>query len=170
MVKKIKRNSGLQLSSRAGRSVGPFVNTGPMPPRANQESTYTVIWNLTNSTNDVSQAVVRARLPSYVRWLSNVSPSAEKISFDSSRGEIIWQIGSVGRGLGSVLPGREVAFQVVFAASLSQVGISPTLVSDTFLSGLDDFTGENLTFAARELTTRIATDPLYVDEWSRVAP
>ena len=141
-----------------------------MPPRANQESTYSVIWSLTNSTNDVSQAVLKARLPSYVKWLGNVSPSSEKVSFDSSRGEIVWQIGEAGRGLGSVLPAREVAFQIGFAASLSQVGSSPTLVFDTSLSGLDDFTGQALTFVARELTTRIATDPLYVDEWSRVAP
>ena len=54
--------STLTLSAKTYRETGPFQNTGPIPPRVDKESTYTVTWSLTNTTNDLKNAFVSAIL------------------------------------------------------------------------------------------------------------
>lgn len=168
--KQVKVNSIFQLASSAAYHNGPFANRGPLPPRAGQETTYTVFWSVINSSNAATQASVRATLPAYVRWLGAVSPDGEKISFDDSRGEIIWELGTVDAGRGLTSAAREAAFQVAFLPSLSQIGETPVLIIAPTLSGTDSFTRQTLTNSKRSIDTQIAGDPLYQSGIGIVAP
>lgn len=167
--RRIKLNSELRLSSRAVWSTGPFASSGPMPPRVNQETTYTVIWTITNTTNSIENAVVRATLPSYIRFVDNIFPEAEGVVFDSSRGEIAWDAGRVAQASGGTLARREVAFQIVLTPSISQLSATPVILSESRLTGTDSFTGAVLASSARELNTSISTDPNFRREWAFVA-
>ena len=44
---------------------GTFTNTGPIPPKAEAETTYTVTWAVTNPLNNLTDVRVSAILPSY---------------------------------------------------------------------------------------------------------
>ncbi len=164
----IKINSDLQLSSRVVYSTGPFVNSGPLPPRVDTSTTYTVIWTVVNSSNDISNARVVATIPPYVSWLNNVSPSNENISFDEFTGEIVWDIGNIDSGAGVSIPAKELAFQIALTPSVAHVGSSPDIISEASLQGEDDFTGKLLKFFKPALNTYLSSDPNFENAWSHV--
>jgi hypothetical protein len=166
--KDIKIVSDMRIVSNGYRTSGPFENSGPVPPVAEQATTYTVVWTITNSTNDVSGTQVTATLPSYVVWNNLTSPASEDISFDPASNQITWNIGNIGAGAGFTSPSKSVAFQVSITPSLSQVGSAPTLVSNVALSGTDTFTNTTLNANGADVTTDIKSDPQYVSDWGKV--
>lgn len=159
--KQVKVNSDLLLTARTLYSVGAFENSGPIPPQVDKETTYTVVWTLTNTSSDIYNAKVRASLPPYVRWAGVTDPLSEDISFNQVGGEIIWDIGTIKAGQGVSTAAEEVSFQIVFLPSLSQVGSEPILVDDIFVEGLDGFTDILLEQTVKSVTTRFSTDPLF---------
>lgn len=138
---------------------GAFQNTGPLPPRVGQESTYTITWALTSSTNDVEGMSARASLPANVQWKQVIHPGDEKISYDPDTREIVWDAGFVLAGTGYTRPVREVSFQVGIVPGISDVGRSPVLVSSATAAGTDTFTGVRMEHASSAVTTRILNDP-----------
>lgn len=137
---------------------GPLANSGPIPPRAETETTYTVLWEASSSVNDVTGARVSAKLPPYVSWKGIVSPADEDITFDPSTGQIEWSIGTIRAGAGYSSSARSVAFQIGLIPSITQVGQSPTLIQDASLSGTDGFTGSTVEDSQPEQTTVIDGD------------
>lgn len=154
-VKEIKIASIVQLASRVLRISGPFSNYGPLPPKVGAETSYTIIWSVSNLYNDMSGIATRAALPSYMKWLNNVSTSSEKVIYDEMTGEIIWQVDKLEAGTGIIRPAREVAFQIALVPALNQVNTSPKILLSSFLEGADDFTGWTLTDSRSELTTEL---------------
>jgi len=149
------------VDGRIVYTTGPFANTGPIPPKADQETTYTVIWSVTNTSNTIAGTEVSVALPDYVRFLGIVNPSDEEITFNSSSSELRWNVGNVSSGTGYTGPPREVSFQIAVTPSLSQAGISPVLVGSAILRAQDTFTDTLVTGGHGELTTEIKTDPTY---------
>jgi len=156
--KKIKIESDMRLAPRSVYYEGPYVNTGPIPPRAEQETTYTIMWTVTNSSNDIKDAKVRTTLPTYASWLGAPGQS-ENITFNEVGGEVVWNLGEVEAGAGITKPAREVAFQIVFLPSVSQIRRTPALTGDIILSGEDTFTGTLIKSISSPLTTKLSTDP-----------
>lgn len=158
--KQIKVATVLTLSARLLHNEGPFNNTGSIPPQAEQETTYTVVWSLSNASNGVAGAKVSAVLPSYVKWLGEVSPPSEQVTYNPVGGEILWSLGEINAGTGVGTPPREVSFQVSLLPSLSQVGTAPTMVGDSTARGTDRFIGIGVSSNTRPaLTTKSLGDP-----------
>ncbi len=158
-TQQVKLGSVLAFTSKGGRSIGPFENTGPMPPKAEQETTYTVIWTLTNTLNNANNVKVTTTLPPYVNWNSLTSPSSEKITYDSLNRMVTWDVGTVRGGAGFGSAAREVSFQIAFTPSLNQVRRAPILVNEANLTGIDSFTGKSIQITRPEITTKINNDP-----------
>lgn len=163
VAKKVRFASDLAALARATRSVGAFSNTGPIPPKAETQSTYTIIWSLTNTTNSVDGVQAVATIPSYVTWLGNVNPPSENVSFDATTGTVTWNVGEVKSGVGFSSAPRQLQFQVSFVPSVSQVGSAPVLVNDLMIQGTDRYTGTPLQVNRAAVTTRINSDPTYVN-------
>ena len=163
---KIVMSSDLQLAGRVVYHVGPFTNTGPLPPVREKVTTYTIIWSVVNSSNSVSNVKVRASLPSYIEWLGNISPSSENITYNPLGGEIIWDVGDVVAGSGTTKPVKEVAFQVALRPSVTQVNNKPILISEAVITGKDLFTKEVLSSTKRALNTDLISDPKALPEES----
>ena len=161
LSKNVKISSLLQLASRALHYSGSLDNSGPMPPKAGQETTYSVVWSVGNVSNDFSEVKVRAILPSYVRWMNKISPSGENISFNETTGEIVWNAGNIGAGTGILNPAKEVSFQISFLPSLGQIGSTPVLVSDVSIEGRDNFTGNAVSEKKLDLDIRLTNDPMF---------
>jgi hypothetical protein len=147
------------LASQLSYYTGPFKNTGPIPPVHDKETTYTIIWSTVNSSSDVSNVIVKTTLPSYVKWLSQVSPQGEDVTFNSLGGEVLWKAGDVKAGSGINSPARSVAFRVAVTPSLNQVGERPTITGDTVISGTDAFTKEILNITKKGVNTELTNDP-----------
>ncbi|MEK7390559.1 MAG: hypothetical protein AAB635_00270 [Patescibacteria group bacterium] len=154
-----KIGTNLTINARTLYSIGPFANTGPVPPRAERETTYTVVLNVSNSFNDVADVVLATQLPPYVRWLGKINPSTEQVSYDESTRTVFWSIPDLRAGVGYTSSSKEAAFQISFLPSLSQVGTTPELTGSLSAIGTDRFTGSPIESEKSALTTRLNNDP-----------
>jgi len=158
----VKFNTDFAVSGETLRNSGPFVNTGPVPPKAGIATTYTISWTLTNSASNVTGAEVRATLPTYVHFLNQVSPSSENVSLDPVSGEIVWKAGVVPKGAGLGVNTKKVYFTVELVPSLSQVGNTPSILGKTTATGVDSFTKAPVSSVWSGLSTEYFNDPSYI--------
>jgi hypothetical protein len=156
-------SSDLGFSAGAYYNVGPFSNTGPLPPKAGQPTTYTITWVVTNSANMLSDGVATTTLPTYIDWVGTTSPGGEKIEYDATTRTVRWAIGQVLAGAGVTGPARTASFQVRLNPSSSQVGSVPKLILDTSVTAKDTFTGQGLSASRGALSTRLDNDPSFVN-------
>jgi hypothetical protein len=168
--KVVKLTTGLHLASKALYFNGPFENSGPIPPKAEEQTTYSIVWTVTNNINNVSDAKVTAKLPSYISWNNIIAPTSENITFDSVTNNIVWNIGQVPAETGFSKPKREVAFQVTLKPSVTQVGSSPTLVEDQTLTGKDNYSDAQVTDKRSSLNTRLVDDIDFISDDETVLP
>ncbi len=157
----LKIGTLIKFDTGATYFVGPFKNTGPLPPKVGEETTYTITWSVINPTNQVKQGRVSSKLPNYVKWLSSISPLDEKVIYDKTNSEVIWDLGTIEPGADSVLSSREVSFQISIIPSLSQLDSVVDLVKDINFVGVDALTGDVINVSSPLLNTRLATDPSY---------
>jgi len=170
MVKSVRVSSNVQFASRAVYFVGPFANSGPIPPKVEQETTYTIIWSIVNTSNNISNTQVRTVLPVYMKWYGSISPSGEDLSYNPNTNEVIWSPGDIPAGTGIGKPPREVAFQVVLTPSLSQVKTVPSLITNTTFTATDSFTGASINQEKPDITTNLSTDPKALRDSEIVVP
>ena len=166
--KVVRITSDVSFANKVVYYSGPFQNSGPMPPKSEQETTYTVVWTLTNTANAISDARIRSTLPPWVRFTGSVSPANENVTYNASTKEVIWNIGNIPRGAGISGEPREVAFQIAFTPSISQIGKTPTLINDAVLTGTDDFANVDVRINKASLNTRLPNDPLAASNSGRV--
>ncbi|MDO8514617.1 MAG: hypothetical protein Q7S50_03680 [bacterium] len=138
VTQKISLASDFQLEAQGLYYANPFGSVGPMPPKAGTETTYALVFTVTNTTNKISDAKVTGHLPPYVRWVGIYSPSSENITFNQNDGTVTWNLGNVepGIGLGGTPP-RQAAIAIGFTPSTSQIGQQAPLLQDIELSGID---------------------------------
>jgi hypothetical protein len=133
--------------------------SGALPPKAENETKYTITWTLSNSANSITSAQARSVLPIYVKW-AGVSGTGEDVSYNEVTREVVWNIGTVrpNTGFGS---NREASFTLTLKPSLSQVGSVPQLMKDVFLSGTDAFAGTQVKSKRGPITTLLSNDPSF---------
>lgn len=140
----VKISSLLNFANKVLRTGGPFTNSGTVPPKADKETTYTVNWLITNTTNDLKNTIARTTLPAGVTWKGEVSPSTEKIKYDPDTRVITWDIGNVSAGVGFVNSPRQVYFKLGLIPSINQVGTTPSLTSQVNISSTDTYTEKQI--------------------------
>ena len=158
----VRISSQVNFSSQVLRSLGPFANHGPIPPKVGEETTYTVTFSVGNTQGDLADARVTARLGQGINWLGASSFTSEDISYDSSSNTITWNIGMLSSDTGFSSAAREIAFQIALTPSLGQIGMAPNLVTGIVFSGRDTLTGNTVTANNAPLTTRLTTDPAFI--------
>ncbi len=157
------------LTAKAEYYGGPFgKNSGPIPPKAGTPTTYTITWTLSNTSNNISGAKVKATLPSWVSFVGPISPPAEDLTYNGSTQEITWNVGGIPSGTGITTASREVSFQVSLNPSTSQVGTSPVLINDAVLTGHDDFANVDVTVNKSSLDTELTNDAGFPSDGDRV--
>lgn len=154
----VKLASDLQLVRRGFYFYSSLPNSGPLPPRVDQETTFTVVWSLINSTNDADQVLTKAPLPAYMSWKGIFVPAGENLTFNEASGEILWKVGLLKAGTGFLRPAREVSFQVGFIPGQNQAGDSPELLGQSLAEGRDIFAETLLQAEAPALTLGLEDD------------
>lgn len=154
----VKVNSRLLLETTGYYKDSILPNTGPIPPTVGQNTTYTLHWSLSNTTNDVTGAEVSADLPTGVVWTGNTFPDTEKISYNERTNKIVWSVGSLGVGEGVLSPKRAVAFQVSIRPEVNQLDTSPMLLDVSSAKAVDVFTNETIQSGTSEKTTGLRED------------
>jgi hypothetical protein len=152
ILKKLRFNTVVSLDSNSLYYDGPFTNQGPIPPKVDQRTTYTISFAVSNSSNRISNGAMEMSLPNYVNWEGATWPSGEEVGFDSNNRKVVWKIGEIKESSG--LEGRDtqIAFQISIVPSITQSGSAPILVDDIIFIGNDLFTGEQIRREVERIT------------------
>lgn len=153
--------SDVGFSGKALYYSGPFTNTGPIPPKVGQSTTYTVVWTLSNTANNISKAQVKTAIPAWVSFVGPIFPAGEDLKYNVSTKEIVWNVDRIPKGSGIIGSARSVAFQISFNPSISQVGSTPTIINDAILTGHDDFANVDVTVRKTGLNTNLDNDTAF---------
>ncbi len=152
----VKVGTSLAIAGKTLHNSGPISNTGPVPPRVDQKTTYTVVWDISNAFNDVADVVVTTTLPPYVRWTGSISPTNEQLGYNPSTRTVTWSVADLRAGVGFVGAPREAAFQIELEPSVNQMGSAPDLTTALNITGKDRFTGTTVQAIQSPLNTRTA--------------
>ncbi|MFA5736606.1 MAG: hypothetical protein WCX70_00155 [Candidatus Paceibacterota bacterium] len=147
------------FTAKSVYSLGPLKNSGPVPPRVGQETTYSIVWSVSNTTNNLDEAQIKTNLPAYINWVGMSSPADEKIIYNPNTREVSWQLGKVAAGAGQRESMREAYFQVSITPSLSQLGQLVKLTDIASFQATDSFTKTIITKRNEEVTTELIDDP-----------
>jgi hypothetical protein len=142
----------------------PFNDTGPIPPRVGQTTTYTVTLVAEAGVNDLSDTFVTTSLPLYVTWLDNYQGGGEVIYNNVSK-QLEWRPGDI-----DARQRKELSFQVSLTPSVSQVNSVPTLLNSQQLRASDRFTGDTLRSDFPALTIALSPEAGFSADDGRVVP
>ncbi|MBA3733458.1 hypothetical protein H0W91_03740 [Patescibacteria group bacterium] len=145
----IKIDSSLAISGKA------VSNSGPIPPKADKETIYTITWVLTNTTNDLKDTTVTASLPSGVVWKGEASPVGENISINPDTKLVTWNIGNVSAGAGFTSSPKTVSFKVGITPSINQISSPAPLISAINAVASDTYTENRIGSSADSISTDI---------------
>ncbi len=167
-ILKSKVNSKVVLKTKGyyNDSSSTISNFGPIPPRVNQITVYTIHWQITNTSNDLENVRVTAILPEGIEWKNihtNLGTSAE-LSYNERTKQIIWTIDKIPAATGFLIPVYELVFQIALQPSITQIGAIPVLIDESGLEGKDTFTGEILESFSSAIATDLPDD-LTIDSW-----
>lgn len=159
----VKVNTAVNFASKGIYKDAPIENSGPIPPKVGQKTTYNIIWQLTNSANDIENGKIEASLPPHVYFEGKISPTGYDIVYEKDTGKIIWNIGKIPAGTGFIMPAMQAAFQISITPGFADVGKPLDLVSDADFGGTDSFTGAALNQKAEQKTTYLLEDSYVIE-------
>jgi len=137
-----------------------FGSSGPLPPEAGKETSFTVHWQITNPGNDMSGVKITGILPAGVSWKSVVSVGSgqPEPTFNKNTSEVVWNLGVLPQGVGVTGAKYEASFQITIKPSINQKGSPVLIIKDSKLSGVDTFTKQNIIVPARDISTDDTVD------------
>lgn len=165
----VKLNSKLIANVEGFFNDADIVNSGPLPLKVGQKSTFTLHMKTANVSNDVTDAKVVMTLAPGANWENNFLPRDAVVSFNSRTNELVWNIGNLPAGTGIITNPKELVFQIGITPSQIQVGNFAALLSKTVFSAKDTFTGQPLEAKLGEKNTNL-TEDLGVGETGKVTP
>ncbi len=156
LTKTAKVVTAVTLSASSLHASGPFGESGPIPPRANETTTYAIVWNVSDLGSPIAGSVVTATLPVYVTYTGKTSGSGA-FSYDAASRTVTWNAGDIAQSAST-----QGVFQVSLTPSTSQKGNIPLLTGPLSFSGYDRFAGVQVSATAGPATTATVSDSGYV--------
>jgi hypothetical protein len=163
----IRFASSLQFAAQSLYSIGQIKNTGPYPPKADVDTTYTMTWTVLPTENVLSNVVASATLPVGVNWTGVTVPNSETIGYNPETRIVSWTVGSLPKATATP-KSKAVSFQVKVRPTKSQVGNALDLLGQTTVTAIDTVTQTPITSVRPGLTTKFDTDPVYTEGRERV--
>ncbi|KKW01848.1 MAG: hypothetical protein UY34_C0006G0008 [Parcubacteria group bacterium GW2011_GWA2_48_9] len=136
------------------------VGYGPLPPVVGEKTTYRVYWNLSNTTNEISDVVVSTTLPETIIWTGTTSVSAgDQLLYDKKKHTVTWNVNRIPVGAGTLFAELEAYFDVAVNPVSADVGDILVLNETSTAKGTDSYTEEELSITNELLTTDLESDP-----------
>ncbi|MFZ2193221.1 MAG: hypothetical protein WAV31_03180, partial [Candidatus Moraniibacteriota bacterium] len=144
----LKLNSKLILNVKGFYNDKDIPNTGPLPPKVGEETTFTLHLTAVNLFNDVSDAKFEASLPTAVVATGKIFPEGSPLVYNERTNSLVWSIGNMSAGAGITSPPKEVAFQIKIKPSVVQSGQEAPFLGKGTFSAKDLFTNKNISVEA----------------------
>jgi len=147
-----------------------FGNTGPLPPKVGEKTTYTIMWQVKNYYSDVKDVKVKAILPQGIELTGTIFPEEEvsKFAFDPQSREIVWSIGDLKMGQGISDLGPNISFQIAFTPQESQRGQTPEIIGEAKITGEDSWTDRILEATSKAINTTLPDDKTITEDLGKV--
>jgi hypothetical protein len=133
-------------------------NSGPIPPKVGQTTTYTIKWRMTNTANDLNDVEVKAFLPPHVHWNNKIVPADSDLKYNSQTGQVVWKVGDLPSATGILLPARQTAFQISVTPGTAHLGKSMELIGQSTATGYDSFVDLELSSSDIIIDTKLPDD------------
>lgn len=157
MSKTVKVATAATLTVSSLHSSGPLGNNGPIPPKTDQATTYSIVLNVRGGGSAVAGGTVTTILPSYVSY-TDVTTGMGTFSYNDASHTVTWNTGDLAQGVNA-----QGVFQISLTPSTSQKGFTPALTGPVSFSGYDRFAGVQISATADPVTTETKGDPEYVN-------
>ncbi len=159
-----KLNTKLKVSQKGYYQDEVFGNSGPIPPKAGQITTYTIVWQIKNYYSDARNVKVKAVLPFNVSLTSNIFPEDErsKFTFDSQSREIVWNVSDgsgLAAGTGIIDTPPNISFQVTLMPTNDQRGQAAPIIGEARITGEDQWTDQIVENMSPAINTSLPDDP-----------
>lgn len=151
-VASAKYASKITTQSQVGYSSGTFSDEGPVPPVADQVTTYTLTFEVEAGANDVAGGVLITTFPQYVNWL-DIYKGEGTVEFNPVAKQLRWNVGAL-----TAKTTKQLEVQVSLLPSVTQVGKTPSIVGRQEFRATDRFTNSSLTASAEPLTTELSSE------------
>ncbi|MDD5696410.1 MAG: hypothetical protein PHO90_00355 [Candidatus Pacebacteria bacterium] len=120
-----------------------FENPGPYPLEAGQKTYFTIEWTATSSFSDMGSVVMNTILPENVVFEGKTWPEGVELEYNADTSELVWVVGTVEAGAGTLKQARTCAFQLSVEPQTTEQDI--ILLGSAQISGTDEWTGQKLT-------------------------
>lgn len=146
------------FSGKSLHGSSPIPNSGPFPPQVGQKTSYTILWEVKNFTNDITNAEVVATLPPNVTWENITKTDGSSLTYDNASSEVRWRIGTISAGTGVLSPTLTAAFQVAVVPAETDREHVMKLINTSRLIGTDSFANIPVNQEIDVLTTELPFD------------
>ena len=147
---------GVRVTGSLSYKNSTIPNTGPLPPIANQTTTYTITLSA-QSDSSLRNSVASLKLPPYVTWKNLVVNNAP-ITYNDRTRTVSWALGNLEKNSIS-----RASFQVGVRPSLTHVGSSPAITSGIVFEGTDVVSGQLIKDTGTQVTTYLGTETVQKD-------
>lgn len=147
----------LQSFGRYYMSSGDQLGRGPLPPLALETTKYWIFWNISGTTNPLTDVIIEAPLGPGVKLTGKQSVSYGN-AVQTSGDSVSWSVDRIEPTLPSQNPIIGIAFEVEITPSLDQVGSTPILLQSPSIRANDEFTGGVITSSGSAVTTNLYQD------------
>ncbi|MFZ2187059.1 MAG: hypothetical protein WAV46_00280 [Candidatus Moraniibacteriota bacterium] len=154
----VKLKSAVGIGTAALYTDAIFPNSGPIPPKVGQTTSYTVHLNVTNSLNDLKDARISVILPTGVHYSGKHAPGGETLTFNERSNELVWELGTFAATEGKA---RELVFQVSVIPSPDQVNKTLTLIKNIVFIAKDAFTNQDVRTEGEKQENILKNDAVY---------
>jgi hypothetical protein len=145
-------NATLQLATDLALTTGVARIAGPLPPKVDTETLYSITWLLQNSANAIANTEVHATLPAYITWKGNATNG--DVTYNENNRTITWKVGDM-----SASVSKSVTFQIALLPSVSQVNLVPQLLTGQEVAAFDRFIRTQILRPMPPVTTQTGTTP-----------
>lgn len=155
-----KPNSHIAISQKAYYTGDTnFENSGPIPPKVGESTSYTIVWKINNDLHDVKNVTVSAILPPNVT-LTAIAPENEisNISLDPASHQIIWRVRGVSAGAGLTSLSPAISFQITLTPDVLMRGLPANLIGKVTVTGQDAVTSNTVSGSASAVDTTLPDD------------
>jgi hypothetical protein len=136
---------------------GDQLGRGPVPPITDETTKYWIFWNISGTTNELSELKLEADLGQNVTLTGRQSISKGS-AIEQTDGVVKWSIDKLEPTLPPTSQVVGIAFEVAITPSQDQVGTVPMLIGQTRISAKDNLTGEYISNYASAVTTELLYD------------
>lgn len=134
------------------------VGTGPLPPVVGQTTSFRIYWSISNSLHEVTDVVVKAKLPAGVEWYNKNYAKAGNIKYDLNTREVTWTIGRIPPN--KTFDDVYSWFDVSVVPTSQQIRKLIILSDQAEMIATDKTTNSQITKSGKAITSNLEDDPI----------